>query len=152
MALPFLLTRAVGQAIMMEVRVTGFHKAQRALEILSNKNYYRGMFRDVLTDMLKEARNYAETITHTRTGHLARSHMYEYDSHLMRGWLYINPRVVYAEGATLRWPREYGVYEHNRGGSHAFYERTYKERMPQLANQGVKAMMRTLDLRLPPSD
>jgi hypothetical protein len=140
------------QSIYLEVRVTGYYKAKKALEMLSKQQFYRGMFRDVLTQVLREGRDYASMITHRITGQLAEAHMYEYDSHLMRGWLYINPRVVYADGSTLRWPRQYGVYEHGRGGSHAFYERTYKEKMPQLANQGIRVMIRTLDMRLPPSD
>lgn len=140
------------QSLFLEVRITGFYKAKAALEMLANRQFYRGMFRDSLTYMLSGARDYASSITHRITGMLAESHEYEYDSHLMRGWVYINPRVVYATGSTLRWPRIYGVYEHARGGSHAFYERTMREAMPDLANSGIRVMIRTLDMRLPPSD
>lgn len=139
-------------SLFFEVRVTGFYKAKRALEMLSDQRFYRGMFRDSLTKVLAEARDYAASITHVRTGELAGAHMYEYDSHLMRGWLFINPRVVYAEGSTLRWPRVYGLYEHSRGGSHAFYERTIREAGRGMAGRGIKFMIRTLDMRLPPSD
>lgn len=140
------------QSIFFEVRVTGFYKAKRALEMLADQRFYRGMFKDSLTAVLKDARDYARTITHRVTGELAGAHMYEYDSHLMRGWLYIDPRVVYAQGSTLRWPRQYGLYEHSRGGSHAFYERTQREAGRGFASSGIKFMVRTLDLRLPPSD
>lgn len=140
------------QSIYFEVRVTGFYKVKEALTMLSYKGFYRGLLRDSLTSMLRGLRDYAKMITHVQTGALAGAHRYEYDSHSMRGWLYIDPRVVYAQGSTLRWPREYGVYEHARGGSHAFYQRTMNEEGYNVATRGMKLMVRVLDLRLPPSD
>lgn len=140
------------QSFAFEVRISNYQKAKRALELLSNQQFYRGMFRDSLRKMLDDLRNYAESITHVRTGYLAGSHRTEYDTHLMRGWIYIDPRVAYSEGSTIRWPRIYGVYEHERGGSHAFYDRTVREAGRSSADSGIKFMIRYLDLRLPPSD
>ena len=109
----------------LEIRLTNFYKIRDILNKLSDRGYYRGAIKVMFERLLGEMTVYARDITHKRTGMLASSHMWEYDSHAMKGRLFVNPRVVYAEGATLRWPYMYGVYEHARGGDHAFYQRTY---------------------------
>jgi hypothetical protein len=129
------------QTQILAVRVTGYEPLKRKLTVLSNKEYYRGLFRDELSKLLQHGAYYAATITHKETGHLAASHTWEYDSHRMRGRIFIDRRVAYARGSTVQWPVIYGVYEHARGGSHAFYDRTYKEFILPQGLKGLKTMV-----------
>jgi len=88
---------------------------------------------------------YASKITHIYTGLLARSHRWEYNSHTMKGRIFIDQRAVRRQGfTTVAWPKVYGPYEHGRGGSHAFYERTYREAGPEIMNEGLKIYTREL--------
>jgi len=112
----------------VEIYVSNFDQAKRAIAMANDRGTYRGMFRDEITLRLREGRDYATQITHRQTGSLAESHTYEYDSHRMRGSIYINPESFWLQSETkIRQPAEYGIYEHARGGTHAFYERTSKE-------------------------
>jgi hypothetical protein len=58
------------------------------------------------------------------------------------GRIYIDPTAVNPRGQR---PEEYGVYEHARGGSHAFYERTIKERGEQIGDAAVRFVMRDIE-------
>lgn len=69
----------------------------------------------------------AVALTHVESGALRASHMAEYYG--TRGRIYINPATVNPRGQR---PVEYGVYEHARGGSHAFYTRAVNEYGPNL--------------------
>lgn len=129
----------------LEVKVTGFYKLQKILTELSSDGYYRGIFRDYISTLLSGARSYARIVTHKETGMLASAHEWEYDSHAMKGSLYISGRVVYATGSTLRWPRIYGVYEHARGGSHAFYQRTYEGYIKPFGYYGLRVIIKEFD-------
>lgn len=66
---------------------------------------------------------YTVGITHVDTGALRASHLMEVSGE--RGRIYINPAAVNPRSGTRT--AEYGYYEHNRGGSHAFYERAIAE-------------------------
>ena len=73
---------------------------------------------------------YAESITHVDTGALTRSHLGEvYATH---GRVYINPSAINPRGQR---PETYGPYEHARGGTHAFYDRTVAERGPGVIDE-----------------
>ena len=75
-----------------------------------------------------ELRDYSESITHVVTGRLAAGHQV-----MSRGnEAVIFNRVPYAE------------YEHERGGSHAFYDRTVEERWPRVADDLVKNLLERL--------
>jgi hypothetical protein len=153
MVLPALVLRALrartAQTVEIEYRVTGFYKVQKAIAEVNSVGLYRGAFRDSLSGALRKGRNYAERITHVLTGNLARSHLWEYDSHRLAGRIYIDPRVVYARGSTLQWPRFYGPYEEARGGAHAFYARTAEEMNTYLRTEGMRRIVRYIDTRMP---
>lgn len=70
-----------------------------------------------------EAHRYTVTITHVDTGALRASHRMEVTG--ARGRIYIDPASVNPK--TGQRPSRYGVYEHARGGVHAFYQRTQDE-------------------------
>lgn len=128
------------------ITVSGYYELEKVLRKQAGGDPIRGAFKEALVDMLRQLRDYAAAITHSRTGHLAGAHTYEYDSHRMVGRLFLNPRVAYATGSRVRWPFIYGVYEHRRGGPHAFYERTMAERGNQIGLNGVRRFVREYDL------
>lgn len=131
--------------VYLQVRMTNFYKVRDAVVRLSGKDYTRGLIKEFSEETLKKLRDYAAAITHRWTGLLSQSHMWEYDSHTMIGTLYIDPRAIRKQGqSSLAWPKVYGVYEHDRGGDHAFYERTWNEAAPFIAGDGVSMMIRSL--------
>jgi hypothetical protein len=127
-------------------RVSGYYKLAQAIKKANDGETYRGIFKESIEAMLEEARDYAAKITHRGTsGKLAESHEWEYDSHKMTGNVYLNQRVVWAKGSTLMWPFIYGVYEHARGGSHAFYQRTISEAHLYLGGVGMSKAIRVME-------
>lgn len=69
------------------------------------------------------AHRYAVGVTHVDTGALRASHRMEVTG--LRGRVYIDPS---ARNPRSRQRTEtYGPYEHERGGEHAFYQRTIDE-------------------------
>lgn len=78
---------------------------------------------------VEELQVYSKGITHRDTTALQAAHLGEV--HGLSGRVHINPSAINPRG---RRPVDYGPYEHARGGSHAFYDRTVRERGPSLAN------------------
>lgn len=83
-----------------------------------------------------ELQRYAKGITHIDTSALQASHLGEVSG--ARGRIYINPAAINPRGFR---PEIYGFYEHARGGSHAFYERTVAERGPGVINEVSRRIM-----------
>lgn len=69
------------------------------------------------------AQRYAMSITHVDTGALRLSHRAIYAP--SQGRVHLSPST--RNPRTGKRPWEYGVYEHDRGGEHAFYTRTKVE-------------------------
>lgn len=89
------------------------------------------------------AQRYAVSITHVWKylgGGLRASHRIRMESGT-RGRVYIDPTSVNPRGQR---PAEYGIYEHARGGSHAFYERTVDEQGPTIAREAAYGFIRRL--------
>lgn len=134
----------------LDIRVTNYRACLGALRAIKSSALYRGVFRDTITALLQIARDYASDVSHYYTGQLKDSHRYRYDSHTMRGQLYVDPTMVgvdfkgrvRAHGPMVA---EYAVYEHSRGGTHAFYERTMKQLEGPLMMRGVKMMTTQID-------
>ena len=117
-----------GGMLRVEINVSEFNRAKKAIAMANNGHTYRGMFRGEIQSQLKYFTWYAKQITHKQSGVLSMAHTWEYDSHRMRGRIYISDEVTWIQGRSrIRRPHIYGVYEHNRGGSHAFYSRTLRE-------------------------
>lgn len=137
----------MAETVELQIKITNSTKVMKAMAMLIDSETYRGILRDTIRETLRYGTVYAGEITHRRTGYLAESHAWEYNTHTMRGRIYINPRVVYLSSprsSTLRWPATYGTYEEQRGGTHAFYGRTIKEAMPYTAMQGLNIAVRRL--------
>lgn len=98
-------------------------------------------------DALIALHSYAVSITHVGVynvngsfvggGALRASHRVEVDG--LEGQIYIDPNARNPRSTTR--PREYGIYEHARGGEHAFYDRTVDEYGPVVIER-VKARVR----------
>jgi hypothetical protein len=129
----------------VQFKVSNYKKVAEVARRLAGGETYRGYIRDTVTGALQDLTNYAQNITHKETGLLASALTWEYNSHSMRGRLYISPRYVRAQGSTLQWANVYGVYEHDRGGDHAFFERTLRERAPFTAARELNANVRAFD-------
>lgn len=72
-------------------------------------------------------------VTHVDTGSLRASHRMRLEAGGLRGVIYIDPGSVNPRSG--RKPSIYGVTEHERGGSHAFYDRTVAEAGSQTMKQ-----------------
>jgi len=135
-----------GGMLRVEINQAEFYRARKAITMLNSGKTYRGMFRDAITTQLNYLTWYARRITHKMSGVLALAHTWKYDSYRTRGVIFINPNVSWMQGrSVIRRPYVYGVYEHNRGGSHAFYARTVREAAtPRHIIDGMYAAVRGL--------
>ncbi len=134
----------------LRFELTNYYRVREVLAKVASTRTYRGALRDTILAMLDIARNYAARITHVYTGMLAMSHVVEYDGHRMRGVLKVDEEVLARQyDGRLKTPpqlvAEYAVYEHARGGSHAFYERTAKETGGILQMRGIRTLLADLD-------
>lgn len=84
-----------------------------------------------------ELHRYAVAITHVWTGALRGSH--EMALSEMRGTISVNPGTT--NPRTGERPIEYAVEEHERGGSHAFYYRTVRERGESVLDEMGKILV-----------
>lgn len=128
----------------IKVAVSDYARAAKGIEMANNGETYRGMFRDEITGILDKSYTYARNIVHVDTGHLRDAIDWKYDSHRMKGWLYVSDRTAYNTSRNVRRePQKYAVFEENRGGDHAFMYRTLKEKTEPLAFKGFsRAVMR----------
>lgn len=80
-------------------------------------------------------------LTHVDSGALRASHRIEHQPRNLRGRVFIDPGTVNPRGQR---PAEYGYYEHERGGSHAFYRQASDAQGEgQLAN-GAQVIIRAM--------
>lgn len=105
--------------------ITGLQEAQRAN--LHNIQAMRptGALGRAIRWGGTEAHRYAVFVTHVDTGALRASHRIKVET--ARAEVYIDPNAINPRGQR---PADYGVVEHERGGGHAFYDRTENERGP----------------------
>lgn len=85
------------------------------------------------------AQRFAVSITHVDTGALKASHRIDVKGY--RGEIYIDPNAV--NPRSLVPVREYAGDEHNRGGEHSFYQRTY-EQADSFINEAAQAFNRDI--------
>ena len=122
----------------MEVTIRGIQAAQRANAQLIAAVSPDGAFGRAIREATAAVHRYAVSISHVDTGAMKASHRMQ-----IRG---LEGRVSLDQ--TARNPRsrvpthEYGAHEHQRGGSHAFYERTYHEAGPGIARQAIQTVRR----------
>ena len=111
---------------LLRVRIANYASLRR--ELSRFQEIQRGAFSELTKDVLGELRDYAEAITHRRSGTLASSHRVYFDSSHQRGYVAPDPTFAADRGRGRQQSvEEYAAYEHNRGGSHAFYDRAISE-------------------------
>lgn len=113
----------------LELRMRGFRRLQKALKqteqavSVEGPGGKRGL-RWAVTQVGGEVHKYARATTHIDTGALALSHRMKVTGRgrIARALIFIDPGALNPLGQR---PAEYGIYEHGRGGLHAFYARTF---------------------------
>lgn len=106
-----------------------------------------GALGQAIREATAQLHRYAVAITHVwriKGGGLRASHRMEVLGGGLGGRIYIDPAAVNPRGQR---PAEYGIYEHARGGEHAFYERAINERGEQIGDAAVRFVMRGLEGR-----
>lgn len=92
---------------------------------------------EAVRDALVALHRYAVSITHVGIyngvggGSLRAAHRVEVEG--IEGQIYIDPSA--RNPRTNKKPAEYGIYEHARGGEHAFYDRTVSEVGPTITEK-----------------
>lgn len=129
------------------VSIEGIQEAQaanlRAIAMMEPEGLGR-----VVQMVLPELHRYAVSITHVWKhwgGALRASHRMKIDekgANSARGEIFIDPSAVNPRGQS---PAKYGVFEHARGGPHAFYQRTMTEQAPASAGRALRFMQERLD-------
>lgn len=107
-----------------------------------------GMMGRLVKRLLVGSHSYAVSITHVDTSALKNSHIMELDLTAKEafGSISISRRTrnpLHGEP-----PYIYGVEEHDRGGPHAFYERTFKEKTLADARKLLKDLADGFDAEL----
>lgn len=119
----------------VKLTITGLQEAQAANLRMIAEVKPSGALGRAVKYALTELHRHAVAITHVDTGSLRASHRMRYEEAgaSARGEIYIDPAAV--NPRTHKRPAEYGVYEHDRGGSHAFYDRTRDEAGPKIERE-----------------
>ncbi len=86
--------------------------------------------------------DYAVAITHRLTGALAASHRMKVKFRPYGFEIRPDPHAVGPRG---RFPAEYGIFEHRRGGEHAFYDRTYAEMGGRALQYGIDVLAQRIE-------
>lgn len=115
------------------VTIEGLQKAQQQNQRRIAALRPTGAFGEAIQYATAELQRYAITQTHVDTGALKSSHMMEVSG--LRGRIFLSPGAINPKGQR---PAVYGVYEHERGGSHAFYERTVAEYGQHVVSRAVE--------------
>lgn len=126
----------------IRVGISGIQEAQNANAKAIAAMRPSGAFGRAIRDATAEGHRYAVSITHVwnrgenpRGGGLKASHRMAVTE--TRGQVFIDPHSVNPRGQK---PSVYGPHEHARGGSHAFYERTERERGPRIAARALETI------------
>ena len=123
----------------MPVSIQGIQQTQAQLNRLAANNQPNSVVGAAVEGATQAAHRYAIYVTHVDTGALKGAHTYTVRG--AHGEVYINPRAQRSDGAR---PANYGPYEHARGGTHAFYDRTVSEGFNSIASAAEAAVRRYL--------
>ncbi len=113
----------------VKLSITGIQEAQAANNRAIAALTPAGALGRAIKYGTTEAHRYAVAVTHVDTGALRASHRMEVSG--LRGRIFIDPWSTNPRSGTP--PAEYGLYEHRRGGSHAFYQRVVDERGDEIS-------------------
>lgn len=124
----------------MRVTIKGLQEAQQRNMRRVAMFRPNGKIAQAIKRLTTGTHRYAVGITHVDTGSLRASHRMEVSND--RGRIYISPSAV--NPRSKQRPAVYGVYEHQRGGSHAFYKRAVDEYGARHAHDEARNLGRSL--------
>ena len=107
----------------MELTIRGLQEAQKANEKVIAAVKPRGALGRAVQIGTTRVHRYAVGVSHVDTGAMRASHRMEVRG--LGGRVFLDRAARNPRGSKLT--HEYGYYEHQRGGSHAFYLRTVAE-------------------------
>lgn len=123
----------------MGISIRDIQRAQAAMLKAANAVKPRNGLAAAVKAGTITAHRYVVYITHVDTGALRAAHKMTFRG--ASGEIAIDPSARRSDG---RRPAEYGPYEHRRGGSHAFYERTIAEYHRQIGEAARRELLRWL--------
>ena len=111
----------------LQMTIEGIQEAQAACNRALAAVQPRGALGEAVRWGSAEGHRYTVEITHVDTGALRASHRVRFEEgrRWARGRMFVDAQSVNPRGQR---PSVYGPIEHDRGGDHAFYERTQRER------------------------
>lgn len=124
----------MSKGLKLDVTIRGVQEAQRANEQMIAAMRPRGAFGHAIQAATAAVHRYAIGISHVDTGTMKASHRMKVRE--LTGVVDLD--------RTSRNPRsrtpahEYGYHEHERGGSHAYYERTLREAGPGIGRRALQ--------------
>ncbi len=114
----------------LSIEIKGMKEKLRQFQALIGDLAASGGLQGIVAKATLRALRYATRVTHVVTGRLKNSHYPRVTS---------STNVVYGSVSTNV---AYAVYEHDRGGSHAFYQRTADEEGPAIAAAAARDVRR----------
>lgn len=120
------------------ITIKGLQEAQRANLANIAAMQPTGVFGLAIKNATLQAQTYEAFIIHVDTGGLKSSRRVKVNG--LEGQVYTDPGAVGPAGR----PYIYGYWEHNRGGSHAFAERTVREAGNMIARRAEDTLIRGL--------
>lgn len=120
------------------ITIKGLQETQRANLANIAAMQPTGVFGLAIKNATIQAHAYEAFIIHVDTGALKSSRHITING--LEGKVFTDPGAVGPKGI----PAIYGYYEHNRGGDHAFAERTVREAGPMIAGRAEETLIRGL--------
>jgi len=127
----------------LNVTIEGIQEAQAACNRALAAVRPRGALGEAVRWGIAEGHRYAVAITHVDTGALRASHRtaFQEKRNAALGRMFIAADSVNPRGQR---PSVYGPVEHDRGGGHAFYARTQRERGQHILRAMADIVIREL--------
>lgn len=122
------------------VGIEGIQEVQQANITLINSLQPGGALSNAVRGAITEFHRLALFYTHVNTGALRASHRIQYTGGLSAE-MYIDPSAVNPYGER---PAKYGLEEHSRGGTHAFYDLAFTSNVQKVAEVAGQYYMRAL--------
>ena len=113
-------------------------RAQAANNKVVSELKPRNAYGEAIRNLTTGAQAYAQKITHVDTGGLKASHRVKLYRSQLKGEVSLDQGASRSDGGR---PAVYGFFEHQRGGTHAFYERTEKEAGDALGRRAVQHLV-----------
>jgi len=122
----------------MPITIKGLQETQRANQENVAAMRPTGIFGLAIKNATIQAQAYEAGVIHVDTGALKSSRLIKVVG--LQGQIYTDPGAYGPSGR----PYIYGFWEHKRGGSHAFAERTVKEAGPMIGRRAEDTLLRGL--------